>query len=99
MRAIWWTAIAAGVSYCVAAWTGWSGPVIIAWKGAGVTLLALWAAGRAASADSWLVVAALALGAVGDVLLDAVSTSAGGAVFLAGHIVAIALYLGTGATC
>lgn len=93
MRAIWWMAIAAGASYCVAAWAGWSGPVIIAWKGTGLTLLALWAAGRATSVDSWLIVAVLALGAAGDVLLDAVGTSAGGAAFLAGHIVAIALYL------
>jgi len=93
VRVIWWAAIAAGASYCLAAWCGWSGPGVIAWKGAGVALLALWAASRAASADGWLIAAVMALGAVGDVLLDAVGMAAGAAAFLAGHVVAILLYL------
>lgn len=92
MRVIWWAAIAAGASYCLAAWCGWSGPGVIVWKGAGVALLALWAASRAASIDGWLIAAVMALGAAGDVLLDAVGMAAGAAAFLAGHGVAIVLY-------
>ena len=86
-------AIVAGASYCLAAWLGWSGPAVIAWKGAGVALLALWAASRARETDGWLIAAVLALGAAGDVLLDAVGMTAGAAAFLAGHLVAIGLYL------
>jgi uncharacterized membrane protein YhhN len=93
MRGLLWTAIAAGASYCLAAWLGWHGPAVTAWKGAGVGLLALWAATRARSADGWLLAAVLALGAIGDVLLDAVGMTAGALAFLAGHLVAIALYL------
>jgi uncharacterized membrane protein YhhN len=93
MRGLLWAAIVAGVSYCLAAWLGWHGPAVTAWKGAGVGLLALWAATRARSADGWLIAAVLALGAIGDVLLDAVEVTAGALAFLVGHLVAIALYL------
>jgi uncharacterized membrane protein YhhN len=93
MRGLLWAAIVAGASYCLAAWLGWHGPAVTAWKGAGVGLLAVWAATRARSADGWLLVAVLALGAIGDVLLDAVSLTVGAVAFLAGHLVAIALYL------
>lgn len=64
-----------------------------AWKGSDVGLLALWASWRARSADGWLLTAVLALGAVGDVLLDVVSVTVGAVAFLAGHVVAIVLYL------
>src|SRR3546814_9807377 len=40
MRGLLWAALVAGASYCLAAWFGWSGPGVIAWKGAGVALLA-----------------------------------------------------------
>jgi uncharacterized membrane protein YhhN len=93
MRAILWTAIAAGASYCLAAWLGWHGPAVTAWKGAGVALLALWAAAQARSTNGWLIAAVLALGAIGDVLLEAVGTAPGAAAFLIGHLVAIVLYL------
>ena len=93
MRALWWAAVAAGASYCLAAWCGWSGPGVIVWKGAGVALLALWAASRAASVDGWLIAAVMGLGAAGDVLLDAAGMATGAAAFLAGHVVAIVLYL------
>ena len=63
MRGLLWTAIAAGASYCLAAWLGWHGPAVTAWKGAGVGLLALWATTRARNADGWLLVAVMALGA------------------------------------
>lgn len=93
MRAILGAAVVAGASYCLAAWLGWHGPVVTVWKGAGVGLLAAWAATQARSIDGWLIAAVMALGAIGDVLLDAVGLTAGAAAFLAGHLVAITLYL------
>lgn len=63
-----------------------------AWKGAGVALLAVWAALNAHNRDGWLVAAVMALGALGDVLLER-SQTGGALAFLAGHIVAIVLYL------
>jgi uncharacterized membrane protein YhhN len=84
--------LVAGLSY----WPGSRLPLdpllLIAWKGAGVSLLALWAAGQARGLDGWLLTAVMALGAAGDVLLE-VALKVGGAVFLAGHLVAIAMYL------
>ena len=63
----------------------------MAWKGAGVGLLALAAALRAGSAEGRLLASLLALGAAGDVLLE-VSLAAGAGAFAAGHVVAIFLY-------
>ncbi|MFL6844821.1 MAG: lysoplasmalogenase family protein [Allosphingosinicella sp.] len=65
---------------------------LIAAKGAGVGLLALAAAIRARSLDGWLLAAVMALGALGDVLLE-IDFSAGASAFAAGHFVAIALYV------
>lgn len=86
-------ALLAGLSYWVATQVMVPAPMLIAWKGAGVGLLALWAALQARSADGWLIALVMALGATGDVLLDAVGLEAGAAAFLAGHLVAISLYL------
>lgn len=91
-RAIWWAAMMAGVSYMLPVAMGWDGPAIIAWKGAGVGLLALWAATLARSTDGWLIAAVMALGAAGDVLLDARGLETGAVAFALGHVVAIALY-------
>ena len=66
---------------------------MIAAKGAGVGLLALAAATQARERDGWLLAAILALGAIGDVLLE-ISLAAGALAFAAGHVAAIALYLG-----
>lgn len=66
--------------------------VLIAWKGAGVALLALYAALLARSVDGWLIAIVLALGALGDVLLEA-SLVWGAIAFMAGHVVAIWLYV------
>ena len=97
LRAIWWAALAAGASYMLPVMQDWHGPAITAWKGAGVGLLALWAAlqtrSHALSRDGWLIAAVMAFGALGDVLLDAVGLDAGAAAFVVGHIIAIALYL------
>lgn len=87
-------AVVAGASYCLEAWRlvepGAWGPV---WKTSGVALLAIWAATRARSADGWLLTGALALGALGDLLLETHGLVVGGAAFAAGHVVACVLYL------
>jgi uncharacterized membrane protein YhhN len=84
--------VAVGLSY-MAAW-GWnlSSGVLLAWKGASVGLLTLYAAMKARSLDGWWIAAVMALGTLGDVLLDA-NLTAGAVAFLAGHILAIGLYL------
>jgi len=93
VNALFWAAIVAGLSY----WSGSRLPLdpalLVAWKGAGVSLLAMWALTRARSVDGWLLVAVLTLGAAGDVLLEAAGLEIGGATFLAGHLVALWLYL------
>jgi uncharacterized membrane protein YhhN len=45
------------------------------------------------SRDGWLLVAVMAFGALGDVLLGAAGLTVGALAFLAGHLVAIGLYL------
>lgn len=94
MRLIWWAAIVAGVSYFFAEDLGVSGAPYVVWKGLGVGLLALWAAMQARNGDGWLLAGVLALGALGDVLLETHGLTVGAVAFLAGHIVAVILYLG-----
>lgn len=94
MRWLFGAAVLAGASYSLVAWQAvdagvWSA----AWKTSGVALLALWAASRARSADGWLIAAALALGALGDLLLETHGLVIGGSAFAAGHVVASVLYL------
>jgi uncharacterized membrane protein YhhN len=85
--------VVAGVTYALS-WNlelpAWAAVV---WKGAGVTLLAAYAASLARDLDGWLIVAVMALGALGDVLLETHGLITGAFAFLAGHAVAIALYL------
>jgi uncharacterized membrane protein YhhN len=83
----------AGGSYYATSWIAVPMPVDAVWKGAGVGLLALWAAVQARSVDGWLIAAALGLGALGDVLLVTHGLTIGALVFLAGHLVAAILYL------
>lgn len=64
----------------------------IAWKGAAVALLTIWAALNAHGRDGWLITAALALGTLGDVVLE-LNEVGGGIAFLAGHVTAATLYL------
>jgi uncharacterized membrane protein YhhN len=66
-------------------------PARIAWKGSGVALLAVWAALNARNRDGWQLALVMALGAIGDVVLED-SQNGGAAAFLAGHVVATALY-------
>uniref|UniRef100_B0SZE5 YhhN family protein n=1 Tax=Caulobacter sp. (strain K31) TaxID=366602 RepID=B0SZE5_CAUSK len=90
--------ILAGVSY-VAAWDrGLPQALELTWKGLGVGLLAVYAALNAQNPhekrlDGWLLVAVMAFGALGDVLLGAAGLTVGALAFLAGHLVAIGLYL------
>lgn len=86
-------ALAAGISY-IGSWLLPLPPAAaVAWKGAGVGLLALYAALSARSLDGWLLAVLLAFGALGDVLLETHGFVAGGLAFLMGHLVAIGLYL------
>lgn len=91
-----WTLVAsviAGVTY-VATWKLALTPALeTAWKGAGVALLAAHAALRARSLDGWLLVAVMALGAGGDVLLETHGLTVGAISFLLGHLAASGLYL------
>ena len=86
-------ALVAGVTYYFADRLIAPGTLHIIWKGAGVGMLALWAALNARARDGWLLVAVLALGALGDVLLEAAGLTVGAVAFLAGHVVAVGLYL------
>ena len=86
-------ALIAGASYYADHWLALEGPLAIAWKGSGVALLALWARYRAVDNDRRLIAAALALGALGDVLLETHGMVTGAIAFLAGHIVASIVYL------
>lgn len=86
-------AVLAGVSYVA----GWFLPIPdwanVAWKGAGVSLLALYAALNARSLDGWLLALVMAFGALGDMLLETHGLIVGALAFLAGHLTAIGLYL------
>jgi len=61
-------------------------------KGTGVALLAIYALQRHPSPDARLIALVMALGALGDMAIE-LSFAAGGAVFFAAHLVAVALYL------
>jgi uncharacterized membrane protein YhhN len=85
-------AVIAGVSYLAADRLALPAAAALAWKGAGVGLLALYAGLSARSVDGWLICAVMALGATGDVLLGPAGFVVGGGAFLIGHLVAIVLY-------
>lgn len=67
-------------------------PIELAIKGAGVGFLAIYALRRAPGADGIILTLALALSAAADMALE-LWFEAGGALFAASHLVAIALYL------
>ena len=91
MNTLFIAALIAGGSYTLAAWENWGGPLSIAWKGAGVALLALWVLRSNSSREGRAMAAVLAFGALGDVLL-AVSLGMGAAAFLGGHLIATWIY-------
>ncbi len=64
----------------------------MAWKGAGVALLALYALQRHGGKDGQTIALVMAFGALGDVLIE-LSLYAGAIAFLLGHVIAITLYL------
>lgn len=84
-------AVLAGASYLFAANVELAPTAMLAWKGAGVWLLAVYAALQARTIDGWLITAVMALGAAGDVLIES-DLMRGAMVFAAGHVVAIGLY-------
>jgi uncharacterized membrane protein YhhN len=85
-------ALIAGVLHFVAHRMGFAEVWSVPLKGACVALLALWAACQAREADGWLIAAVMALGALGDMLIE-IKLEYGALAFLAGHLVAIGLYL------
>lgn len=85
-------AVMAGVSYVAAWFLPLPPPVAAAWKGAGVALLAAYAATAARGPAAWLLAAVMAFGALGDVLLETHGLVIGALAFLAGHLTAIVLY-------
>jgi uncharacterized membrane protein YhhN len=94
-RPIFFAALIAGAIYLPLAMRFPGEPLMVPVKGLAVGLLALWAALNARGTNGWLIVAVLALGALGDVLIDGVGLIAGAWAFLAGHAVAIFLYVRT----
>jgi uncharacterized membrane protein YhhN len=82
----------AGGSYLFADLVPLGPTAMLAWKGAGVWFLALYAALQAKTIDGWLITVVMAMGAAGDVLVETDLTR-GGLAFAAGHVVAIGLYV------
>ena len=90
---LYWFALFVGATYFVATRTGFQNADMTAWKGAGVGLLALWAARHAQTREGWAITAVLGFGAAGDVLLETHGLVVGAVAFLVGHLIAIWLYL------
>lgn len=84
--------LVAGVAYYFL----WNNPIgglwLILLKGAGVGLLAVYVLRQSHGIDSTILAVALAFSAVADMVLE-INFAAGGALFLASHCVALALYL------
>ena len=83
--------LVAGISYCFVKDGVLAGLFKLAWKGAGVALLAVYALLRAPGTDGKLLAAVMAFGAAGDMAIE-ISLAAGAACFFVGHVIAIALY-------
>ncbi|WP_293906445.1 lysoplasmalogenase family protein [Phenylobacterium sp.] len=97
-RWVLFAALVAGSSY-IGSWALPLPPAAaIAWKGAGVGLLAVYAAlnareMNAGALNGWLIAAVMTFGALGDVVLETNGFVAGALAFLAGHLTAVGLYL------
>jgi len=81
----------AGISYYFVSDAPIPGLYLMLWKGLGVGFLAVFAAVRHHSIDGRLMAGVMALGAIGDMLIEFDMTY-GAIAFLLGHCVAIALY-------
>lgn len=84
--------LAASISYFFFRDNPVPGLYLIAWKGAAVGFLAIYAARRGHGADGWLLTAVMVLGALGDMALE-LDLVAGGALFALAHLVAIVMFL------
>lgn len=82
----------AGVSFWLIKDTALGVPIKMAWKGAGVAMLAVYALASGAGPDARRLALVMALGAIGDVLLE-LHFQLGAAAFLFGHLAAMNLYL------
>ncbi len=85
-------ALIVGFSYLITDWIEVDPVLDITWKGAGTWLLAVYAGLRARNNQGWIIAFVMALGAMGDVLVER-SLVAGSLAFIIGHIAAIYLYL------
>ena len=83
--------LVAGISFYFVKDGALAGLFKVAWKGAGVALLAVYALIRAPGTDGKLLAAVMAFGAAGDMAIE-ISLEAGAACFFVGHVIAIALY-------
>lgn len=81
----------AGISFWFVRDAGLPGIQLMAWKGAGVALLAVYALLRHRGPDANAIALVMAFGALGDVLIE-VQLEWGAIAFLLGHLVAIWLY-------
>ncbi len=84
--------LVAGISFWLVKDGALGGLYKMAWKGAGVGFLALYALVRHPGRDARQIALVMALGALGDVLIEW-RLEAGALAFLVGHLVAIHLYL------
>jgi len=84
--------LVAGISYWFVAGSSLPGLYLILWKGAGVGLLAVYAWVHHPVRDAHRLALVMALGALGDMVLE-LSFTGGAIAFLLGHMTAIALYL------
>ena len=92
LRLVLLASLIAGVSFYFVKDAHLSVPIFVAWKGAGVALLAVWALLHPREPNVLRVALVMALGALGDVTLEWNQT-AGGIAFLLGHLEAVSLYL------
>lgn len=83
--------LVAGISYWFVAGSWIPGLYLILWKGAGVGLLAVYAWRHHPVADAHRIALVMALGALGDMILE-VDFTFGALAFVLGHLMAIALY-------
>ena len=83
--------LVAGISFYFVKDSALGGLFLMAWKGAGVASLAIYALIRAPSVDGRLLAAIMAFGAAGDMAIE-ISLAAGAGCFFIGHMIAIALY-------
>lgn len=84
--------LVAGISFYFVKDSALPGLYQMAWKGAGVALLAIYALARHKGSDAGQIAAVMGFGALGDVLIE-LDLIWGAIAFLIGHVIAIQLYL------